>query len=354
MPILISRSPGKAILDRDINQLIDAFTTEHIGTSTSNLHNKFIRLGLPDADDSRGLIANLASAEKTLEFDPTRNGWGQIVDSNGFELFLTERTGMLSDPDMDPVFYSNKGQSVSGVILSGLQDTRFSLSKPFFIMGGLSSPVRYVIGRRRTNDLGGSDEILVSGLLGIRDMATRIDRDDLGNMTLTDILAGSWKLSQLAQVGADRFFSPVFDDAVVYDVNSVLPTVGNTLSNSFDPIDFHNFYKWTSNQSLPQTLKIMLRVKLPVVFSGWANIRCYVKTTNTGGMSFLDVGLRGTNNVAATLTGATNLSSLGWTQYTILVNSGTFTAGQYITLEFSVTARGAQSVYLGEVELNYA
>lgn len=360
MPILFNRDEGRSIRNIDHNTIAAAFSQEHVGDEVNNVHKKTIRLGQADANDVREVIAPLLAGERKLQYNPTyasgTGAWGRDQsDGDGFHAFLTDKI-TVPPFDADYVVYSKRNGLVCGLRLSGMESDpepagRFSLTAPFFITGGSSTPVKYVIGQRRSGTA--NDQVLISGELGIVDMATRIDRDGLGNMTFSDIVAGTWKLKQLVQTNADTAFSPEFDDAVVYDPTNAQATVGNILSSSFDATDFHNFYKWTVPGASEAEVRVMLRVKLPTPFFGWQNIRCFFRTTHVL-LSFLDIKLYGTNNAAAVLSGGTGLTSLGWSQYTILVSSGVFAQGEYITLEFKFRTQQGQAVFLGEVQLNYA
>lgn len=342
MGVLFAVETGVRVQAADVNQYKEAFEEDHIGDGATNLHKAYIRLGADDEDTNRGITANTQTVKSHWEYDFELGTWGQREEGGAFQPVIGSGYDFIS--------YEQHAELENGVWLNGLADDRFSVADPFFIVGGATTPVRWVLGRRRA--VGDPDQVLISGQMGILDMATRIERDDDGNMTFTDAMAGSWKLATLAQGGMERFASPQYSNTVTYDPDTVLAT--NDLTLGYDAAEFCNYYKWEVAGATLSRIVLVRRVRLPDVFQGWSSIRLKYKAVGDDTLAKVDVSLLDTTNAAATLVGATDLSEAFWDQATIIVSAGTFTPGEYVTLMITLWSKSGNPAFVGDLELNPA
>jgi hypothetical protein len=317
MPILVKRAERKAVLARDINQLVDAFGAEHEAGDASNVHVPLLTLGLPSdvGVGDHGLQVPAAASGtptvKKLLFDAAAGRWGQDL-GGGFNYFLVEGEG---------------GGGSGGGLLSGNA-----------ISGNL-----YVSGN-----------ILMSGGVYIGDVLTHINRDGLGNMTFTDVVAGTIKLSQIAGDRTVRL-NPQYPCSVTYDPSNTLQQVGSAVVYGHDATAHMNFCQLT----VPGTagdVRTMIQVRLPTPFNGWGNLKLFIECdpASQPAESSVTVNLYGTDGSQATLTGASSLASSTWTQYTVGIAAGTFVAGGIVTVELRMLAGNGKWTRTGEVTLQYA
>lgn len=171
----------------------------------------------------------------------------------------------------------------------------------------------------------------------------------------------NWYKSSIAGTSATLDFSAEFEDAVVRADGS--NNIG-VLAAAYDATNFRNYYNWTSNNGSLQDIDVVLDIRLPSDFGGFATtnpIQLNMRTTSaTASQNQIDVTGVDTAGTAMTLTTAADLvSTLGntWQSKNIGITGGTFTAGSRMQLTFKMqglkTGGTNYLTDLNSVKLNY-
>jgi len=118
-----------------------------------------------------------------------------------------------------------------------------------------------------------------------------------------------------------------------------------------------NYYHWTTLQTGPQDIDIVIRYTLAEGFLGWQAIPMqftYRTGTSSAADNHLDITAEDTAGNPIPLTGATNLTSTGFTTTSITFPSGsTFIPDQPITIHIKSTATNVGSADAGRIQFNY-
>ena len=132
-----------------------------------------------------------------------------------------------------------------------------------------------------------------------------------------------------------------------------------SMTSGIDVTNRMNYYKWTTTQGTNQTYDIAVQVPIPTDFSAWSSstplsITAYTTNTTNGTVrlearSSTNVVEAGCNFVDVTpgsvSTWATNTASCSLT--------GTYTAGDYMTLRIRLQSPTSGDVRVGNITLNY-
>lgn len=171
-----------------------------------------------------------------------------------------------------------------------------------------------------------------------------------------------WVALSSAGGSATLEFSPQFKDGVVRPDGG--SNVGTMTSNT-DTTNNRNYYRWTTNNAALQDIDVVVDLRLPDDFGGFAatnalqfDIRASdTVTTNTN----IDINGKDTAGAAATISGT--VSDLGvtasntWQTESRNITGGTYTAGSRIQLTYQLAARRTGGVSrtfdLGNFRLNY-
>lgn len=131
-----------------------------------------------------------------------------------------------------------------------------------------------------------------------------------------------------------------------------------TMTSSIDLTNRMNYYKWTTSQGTNQSYDVVVQVPLPTDFDGWASsnplsITTYTSNTTNGTITLETRDSGGTvrcNFVSvtpgSTSTWATNNSAC-------TLNTGTYTAGDYMTLRIRMQSPTSGDVRVGNINLSY-
>lgn len=171
----------------------------------------------------------------------------------------------------------------------------------------------------------------------------------------------NWYKSSVAGTSNSLRFQAVFPDSVNRPDGT---NNTGTLSSAYDATNFRNYYNWRSNNAALQDLDVVVDVRLPEDFGGWAAsnpIQLDMRTTSTNtAQNQLDVSGVDTSGTAMTLTGAADLVASAantWTSHNIGITGGTFTAGSRMQLVFKLHGlRSGGTPYmtdLNTLRLNY-
>ena len=130
------------------------------------------------------------------------------------------------------------------------------------------------------------------------------------------------------------------------------------MTSSVDLTNRMNYYKWTTSQGTNQNYDIVVQIPLPTDFDGWASsnplsVATYTSNTTNGTITLEARDSSGTvqcNFVSvtpgSTSTWATNNSAC-------TLSSGTYTAGDYITLRLRMQSPNSGDVRVGNINLSY-
>jgi hypothetical protein len=133
------------------------------------------------------------------------------------------------------------------------------------------------------------------------------------------------------------------------------------MTTGIDIANRKNFYKWSTSQATQQSYDVVMQVPLPSDFSAWASttpltIDTY-STDIVNGTVFLE--LRDSTNSVETnvnFASVTPSSTSTWQTKTSGTVSGTYTAGDYVTIRvrmYSTNTVPANGVRIGNITLNY-
>lgn len=118
-----------------------------------------------------------------------------------------------------------------------------------------------------------------------------------------------------------------------------------------------NYYNWTTTQGTNQDYDIVVQVPLPTDFDGWASnplaITGYTTNTTNGTITLeaRDSADAQICNFVAVTPGSTNTWATNTTACTL--GSGTYTAGDYITLRIRLQAPTSGNTRVGNIVLTY-
>ncbi len=130
-----------------------------------------------------------------------------------------------------------------------------------------------------------------------------------------------------------------------------------TMTSSVDLTSRMNYYKWTTSQSTNQNYDVVVQVPLPNDFDGWtANplaVSTYTNDTTNGTITLEARDSTGT--IRCNFVNVTPGSINAWTtnNSACTLGTGTYTAGDYITLRLRMQSPNGGDVRIGNISLNY-
>lgn len=185
----------------------------------------------------------------------------------------------------------------------------------------------------------------------------------IGNATSGDKMVISTANGQVTYYGSARRTKKISLTAEY--TGSVLDTgaTGNntgTMTSSVDLTNRMNYYKWTTNQSTNQSYDVVVQIPLPTDFDGWANsnplsISTYTSDTTNGTITLEARDSSNAVQCAFATSSLTPTTTNTWTtnNTACTLNSGTYTAGNYITLRLRMQSPNSGDVRLGNINLSY-
>lgn len=131
-----------------------------------------------------------------------------------------------------------------------------------------------------------------------------------------------------------------------------------TMTSSVDLTNRMNYYKWTSSQGTSQSYDVVVQVPLPADFDGWAssNPLSIATFSDDTSKSTLTVEARdSTNTVRCNFVSITPGSNSTWSanNSACTLNTGTYTAGDFVTLRIRMSAQNDSFARLGNINLSY-
>jgi hypothetical protein len=128
-----------------------------------------------------------------------------------------------------------------------------------------------------------------------------------------------------------------------------LANITGTMTTGFNMTKRMNFYDWTTSQGNPQSYDIVVQVPIPKDFDGWADGGISAYSTSGGTVKANVIDSAGT---ASGFTDITPANASTWATYTI-TPSGTYKAGDYLTLVIRLTSPQNGHVRVGNIYLDY-
>ena len=141
-------------------------------------------------------------------------------------------------------------------------------------------------------------------------------------------------------------------DAGTGSNNSGLMTSSMDLSNRM------NYYKWTTSQATNQSYDVVVQVPIPTDFDGWASsnplsIASYTSDTTNGTIKI--EARDSSNTVRCDFISVTPVATNAWATNNTgcTLDSGTYTAGDYMTLRVRMQSPTGGNVRVGAINLSY-
>lgn len=171
-----------------------------------------------------------------------------------------------------------------------------------------------------------------------------------------------WVALSSAGGSATLEFSPQYKDGVVRPDGA---TNTGTMTSDTDTTNNRNFYRWTTNNAALQDIDVVVDVRLPNDFGGFATsnaLQFDIRASDTvAANANIDINGKDTAGSAATISGTvSNLAVTAantWQTESRNVTGGTYTAGSRMQLTFQLAALRTGGVSrtfdLGNLRLNY-
>ena len=133
-------------------------------------------------------------------------------------------------------------------------------------------------------------------------------------------------------------------------------TNNGTMTAGYDGTNRMNYYDWTSSQSTGQCYDVVVQVPIPSDFDGWVgtpDIEMKKKdSTGTVDYGITVIPSSGSDANYSNYAGSGTLSP-AWTNMASNPLSGTYTAGDYMTIKVGMSAANGANVWLGNIKLVY-
>jgi len=163
-----------------------------------------------------------------------------------------------------------------------------------------------------------------------------------------------------AQHGKTILLTPEYAGAVLDATNDSSCSGANngTMTAGNDATNRMNYYNWTTAQTSAQCFDIVVQVPIPSDFSSWSgtpDIEMQKDSTGTGAYALRVVPSSGSD---ANFGGASSYVTQGtlttsWSDVATSALSGTYTAGDYMTVKIRVTSTSGANVKVGNIKLTY-
>lgn len=131
-----------------------------------------------------------------------------------------------------------------------------------------------------------------------------------------------------------------------------------TMTSSVDLTNRMNYYKWTTAQGSNQNYDVVVQIPIPTDFDGWSgsnplSISTYTSNTTNGTITL--EARDSSNGVQCNFVSVTPGSTGTWAtnNSACTLSSGTYTAGDYMTLRMRMQSPNGGDVRIGNINLNY-
>jgi hypothetical protein len=179
---------------------------------------------------------------------------------------------------------------------------------------------------------------------------TFLKNDGSGNL--------SWAATTVSNSsGSIISLSPEYPNAVYFGSGSSKVGVLSASGGIADGND--NYYVWASSKATLQDYWISTRIRVPDTFSVWDPVKALQFRYKTGNASaavnHMTIRLIDTAGSEVALTGGGGLASTSWATANITgpESSGTYTAGEYVTILVKLSTTSSGTAKAGFLELNW-
>jgi len=178
-----------------------------------------------------------------------------------------------------------------------------------------------------------------------------------GSNTLVFTASGGLVASGTAQHTKTILLTPEYAGAVLDAASDSSCTSANngTLTAGYDSTNRMNFYNWISTQTSAQCYDVVVQVPIPSDFSSWSgtpDIEMKKDSTGTGAYAIQIIPSSSTDANYGSYVSPGTLST-SWGNMATSSLSGTYTAGNYLTIKIRVTSTSSANVQLGNIKLTY-
>lgn len=141
-------------------------------------------------------------------------------------------------------------------------------------------------------------------------------------------------------------------DAGTMSANSGAMTAGFDLTNRM------NYYNWTTSAGSNQTYDVVVQVPIPSDFSAWANTTPISVAASTSNLTNGTIAVEARDSAGAVVPGInfnliTPTTVNTWQTRNAGTISGTYTAGEYMTLRLRMQAGAGNNTRIGNINLTY-
>jgi parallel beta-helix repeat protein len=163
------------------------------------------------------------------------------------------------------------------------------------------------------------------------------------------VLAGTARNAQTIRLTAE-YPGAVLD-------NGTLSNNTGTMVSRIDLTNRMNYYKWTTTQGTNQSYDVDVQVPIPKDFGAWASnplsVSAYTSDLTNG--TILLEARDSANSVICNFVSVTPGSTSAWATNSTActLSTGTYTAGDYLTLRIRLQSPNAGDVRVGNIALNY-
>jgi hypothetical protein len=129
-----------------------------------------------------------------------------------------------------------------------------------------------------------------------------------------------------------------------------------TMTSAYDGTNRMNNYNWTSASGSAQCYDVVVQVPIPNDFSAWSgnpDIEMQKDSTGTAAYALQIVPSSGTDANYNSFATAHNTITTSWSNMANNPLSGTYTAGDYMTIKVRMTSTSGANVKLGNIKLVY-
>ena len=195
-----------------------------------------------------------------------------------------------------------------------------------------------------------------NNLLNIDTTSTTITIGNSGN-TLTFTPAGGLVAAGTAQHTKTILLSAEYAGGVLDALSDASCSSANagTMTSAYDSTNRMNNYNWTSASGTAQCYDVVVQVPVPADFSSWSgtpSIQLEKDATGTAAYAIQIIPSSGSDaNYGSYVSPGTLTTS--WGNMATSALSGTYTAGNYMTIKVRMTSTSGANVKLGNISLTY-
>jgi hypothetical protein len=291
------------------------------------------------------------AGDETIIFNDSTNEFDISDDVNVTGTFdttgnITTDANLTINEDnggADAVFTFGNDAGAETITFSDTSN-KFELSDDLAVQGNLSGSTLTIDGNVNLRSVTYSFPTSQGG------SNTFLKNDGSGNL--------SWAATTVSNSsGSIISLSPEYPNAVYFGSGSSKVGVLSASGGIADGND--NYYVWASSKATLQDYWISTRIRVPDTFSVWDPVKALQFRYKTGNASaavnHMTIRLIDTAGSEVALTGGGGLASTSWATANITgpESSGTYTAGEYVTILVKLSTTSSGTAKAGFLELNW-